>query len=99
MAGTMSMRGARRAVAAGLGALRDQNIGAGIERLLGHVLALNLTDQQRTGGLDPRRKWPGIAERQHDRARLCVQRDIEQFGLLRQAPGDEADAERCVTPA
>ena len=39
--------GARRAVAAGLGALRDQNVGACIERLPRHRLVLHLADQER----------------------------------------------------
>ena len=86
--------GAGRAMAAGLGALRHQNVGAGIQRLLSHGFILNLTDQQRSRLLDAGRKWFGIAERQHDRARPCGQRDIQQVGLLRQTPGDEADAER-----
>jgi len=86
-------RGAGSAMPAGLGALRDENVGAGIQCRLRHVFALNLTDQQGSRGLDPRRKWSGIAEREHDRTRPGVQRDIQQFGLLRQAPGDEANAE------
>jgi hypothetical protein len=39
-----------------LSALRDQDVGASIKRLPRHVLALHLTDQQRTGSLDARRK-------------------------------------------
>ena len=39
--------GARCAVAAGLGALRNQNVGAGIERLPRHGFVLHLADQQR----------------------------------------------------
>jgi hypothetical protein len=41
-------RGARCAVAAGLGSLRDQNVGPRIQRLLRHRLVLNLANQQRT---------------------------------------------------
>ena len=44
-------RGAGRAVAAGLGALRNQNVGAGIQRLLRHVFILHLADQQRAACL------------------------------------------------
>jgi hypothetical protein len=80
-------------VPTGLGALRNENVGAGIQRRLCHVFTLNLTDQQGSRGLDAGRKWFGIPKREHDRARPDVQRDIQQFGLLRQAPGDEADAE------
>ena len=41
-----------------------------------------------------RRERRGIAERQHDGARFGVERDVQQVRLLRQTPGDEADAER-----
>jgi hypothetical protein len=87
--------GARCAMAARLCPLRDQNLRAGIERLLRHVLALDLADQSRTAHLDLRRERRGIAERQHDRLRARIERDVEKLGLLCQAPGDEADAERC----
>ena len=46
----------RRAMAAGLTALRDQDVGAGIERLPRHRLVLYLTDQQRTRRFDARRE-------------------------------------------
>src|SRR6185437_13310697 len=82
------------AMAARLGALRDQNVGARFERLSRHALVLHLADQQRSRGLDSRRKRPGVAEREHDRTRPDGECDIQEFWLLRQAPGDEADAER-----
>jgi hypothetical protein len=85
-------RRARSAMAAGFRALRDQNIGAGIERLLCHFLGLDLADQETAGRLDARCKRLRVAERQHDRARLGLQRDIEEFALPGQAPGDESDA-------
>jgi hypothetical protein len=86
--------GARRAVATGLAALRNQHVGAGIERLTRHRLVLYLADQESAGGFDARREWFWIAERQHDRAWLERERDIQQLGTLGEAPGDKADAER-----
>ena len=85
--------GARRAVAAGLGALRDQDIGARVERLPRHVLGLNLADQQRARRFDARREGRGVTERKHDRAWTGSERDVQQFRLPGEAPGDEADAE------
>jgi hypothetical protein len=86
-------RGARRAVTAGLGALRDQNICTRFKRLPRHLLGLNLADQQRARRLDARRERVGIAERKHNRARTGSERDVQQLGLFGEAPGDEADAE------
>src|SRR5438552_3846111 len=74
--------------------LRDQNVGARIERLPRHVLALNLTDQQRPCLLDAGSERRGIAERKHHCAGSSTQRDIQQFGPPGETPGDEADAER-----
>ncbi len=54
--------GARCAVAAGFGTLRDQDVRTGVERLLRHVLALHLADQARPARPNARRKWRGIAE-------------------------------------
>jgi hypothetical protein len=87
--------GARRAVATGFSTLRDQNVRTGLQRQLCHVFGLHLADQPRAGGLDARHERPGIAKRQHDRARLGIERDIEQFGLLGETPRDEADAKWC----
>ena len=85
--------GVGTAVAASLGPLRDQDIGAGLQRLPGHVFALHLADQQAAACLDPRRKRLGVSERQHDRARFGPERDVEQFRLPGQAPGDAVPAE------
>ena len=87
-------RCARGAMAAGLGPLRDQNVGACVQSLPRHRLVLHLADQQRARGLDARRKRFGIAERQHDRARARLQGYVQQIGLFGEAPGNEADAER-----
>jgi hypothetical protein len=83
-------------VASGLAAPRDEDVGAGFQRLPRHVFGLYLANQPCTGGVDARREWPGIAERQHDRTRLGVERDVQQFGLLGKTPGNEADAECCA---
>ena len=37
-----------------------------------------------------------VAERQHDRGRLSLQRDVQEARVLRHAPGDEADADARV---
>jgi hypothetical protein len=64
-------------MAAGLGPLGNQHVGAGIERLTCHALVLHLADQARTGRLDLRCKGFWIAEREHDRARPDSERDVE----------------------
>ena len=81
-------------MAASLRPLGDQHVGAGAQCLLGQRLALHLADHQRTRRLDRRREGLGIAERQHDRAGTGFEREVEDLRLLRQAPGDEPDAER-----
>jgi len=86
-------RGTGSAVPAGLRALRDENIGAGIQCRLRHVFALNLTDQQGSRGLDPRRKWFGIAKREHDRTRPGVQTRHPAVRAASPGSGDEANAE------
>src|SRR5206468_9479433 len=68
--------------------------GTGIEPLPYHRLILHLADQPCAGGFDLRYERRRIAEGQHDRGRLCGERDIEKLGLFGETPGDEANAER-----
>lgn len=39
---------------------------------------------------------PQITERQHDRRRLLRQSGVEQVGVTRQAPRDEAESDSCA---
>src|SRR5262249_4461083 len=79
-------------MSAGFGALRDQHICAGLDRLLRHLLALNLADEESTGVSDRLRKRFGITKRKHNGAWFCRQCNIEQLRLLGEAPRDEPDA-------
>ena len=85
--------GARRAMTAGFTTLRNQDVGISIKRLTRHLFVLHLADQQRSGRFDLRRERLRVTKGQHDRARLRVQRDIQKLRLLREAPGNETDAE------
>jgi hypothetical protein len=55
-------------MAAGLGALCDDNVSAVGKNSARPRQAMHLGNYQRTPGLDPR-EWCGIAKRQHDRGR------------------------------
>jgi hypothetical protein len=56
-------------MAAGLGALGDDDVGTGVERRLGMAHVLHLADQQPVSRLDGGGEWVRIAERQHHRGR------------------------------
>jgi hypothetical protein len=72
------------AVAAGLGALGDDDVGAGVQRGFGVPHVLHLADQQPCRGLDGGSERARIAERQHHRDRRMRQGDIQRRRLLRQ---------------
>ncbi len=80
-------------VAARLGALRHQHVGIGAQRLSRGAQVLHLADERRAGRAHPFGKGRRIAEREHHRAGLEREREVEELRLLRQAPGDEADAD------
>ena len=85
---------ARRAgMAAGVAALRDDDVGARGGGFLGLRQRLHLADDLAAGVLDPAGERRGIAERQHHRRRSGVERHVERRGVLLQRPDDEADAD------
>ena len=81
------------AVAAGLTALRHDDVRAGVQRLARMVEVLHLGDQRNTGRADAVGERPQVTERQHDGGRLPRQGLVEQLGLSGQAPGDEPAAD------
>jgi hypothetical protein len=85
-------------MSARLAALRDEDIRASRGSLPCERDGLDLTDKDRTGTLDLPDERPGVAERQHDRCWLVVERQVEQLRLLRHTPRDKADAEACLGP-
>jgi hypothetical protein len=72
--------------------LGDKNVRAGRGGLSGKSGGLNLTDKDRAGALDPIDERSRVAEGKHDCRRLAFERQVQQFRLLRHAPGNEADA-------
>jgi hypothetical protein len=84
---------ARGRVTSGFGALRDDDVRAGCDSLPRECNRLDLTNQKRARSFDPLGERRRVAEREHDCCRLALQRQVEQRGLLRQAPRNEADAE------
>src|SRR5262245_17174363 len=80
-------------MAAGLAALRHDDVGTlcrGIDR---HTHVLDLAHEESAGILHASREGLRIAERKPNRTRSCAQGQIEETRLPRQAPGDEADPE------
>src|SRR3954464_13078649 len=74
--------------------LRDEQIRPCFERLACDGEALHLADELRAAGADPVGEGARIAEGKHHCARLVAERKVEQLRLLREAPGDEAHANR-----
>ena len=105
LSGKVPHRGQQRekralaAVAAGFGALRDEHIGLGFERLTRDRQALYLADELRAALLDLGGERARIAERQHHGAGLALEREIEELRLLRQAPGNEANTDARIAGA
>ncbi len=58
----------------GLAALGDQDVRAGVKRLMRLVERLHLGDQRNTGRTDAVGERLQVTERQHDRRRLPLQR-------------------------
>ena len=90
-------RARRESVATCLRALCDKNVRADIDRPLGMLERMHLTDQRDAGLLHFRGIWRRIRERQHDRFLVPLQSEIEQTRIVRQRPGDESTAD--VRPA
>ena len=84
---------------AGLGALRDDDIGPGLHRFLRLSQGLHLTNQFRACPVDGRREWAWVAERQHNGGRLMGECSIQELWMLREAPGDEAATNSRITGA
>jgi hypothetical protein len=59
---------------AGLSALRNDDLGAGIKRLEGVIATLHLTDEHDPLRLDALRERPRIAEREHEYGRWASTR-------------------------
>jgi hypothetical protein len=76
-------------MSSGLCALRNYYICAGFHRFPRLSHGLHLTNQFRSGGVNCLCEWAGVTERQHDGGRLVNENTIQQFGVLREAPGDE----------
>ena len=81
-------------MAAGLGALRHDDIRAERGRRARVGERLHLQDQPRSGGANRRHERRRIAEREHDRDRLARQRRAQPIGMAGEMPGDETDADR-----
>jgi hypothetical protein len=86
-------------VAAGLGALRDDDIRAGRRGLARLRNGHHLADQPRAGLAHGGSKRPWITEGQHDGRGLMGNDRGQHPGALRQAPGDEATADPGVARA
>ena len=82
------------AMAAGLRALRDYDLGAERGRGVRVGERLHLQNQLRPRLADRRHERRGVAEREHDRSGLARQRHLQPIGILGEMPGDEADANR-----
>jgi hypothetical protein len=80
-------------MSARLGALRNENVRSGRNSVFCKSNRLDLTDDGRTRAMDPLDEGAGIAEREHDRDRLALQRHVEQLRLHCHAPRNEADPE------
>ncbi len=90
-------RAARRSrMAAGVAALGDDHVDAEAHGLFGFSQRLHLADGLGAGVADLRHVRCGIAERQHDRCRLGLERGAQGLGLGIERPGDEAHADACV---
>jgi hypothetical protein len=74
-------------------ALGDEDIRSRRRSLLGERGRLDLADDDCSGALDPVNERPGRPEGKHDRRGCALQSNIEEPGLLRQAPCDKSDAE------
>ena len=74
---------------AGLIALSDDDVRAGVQGLARVVEVLHLGGVRNAGGADAVGERPHVTERQHDGGRLPRQGLIEQLGLSGKAPGDE----------
>ena len=82
------------AMPAALGALRHDDIGAEVHRLPGLLKVGDLDDQRRAGLADRVRERAGVAEGQHHRRRVVLQRVLDRADVDR--PALEADAPRLV---
>ena len=83
-------RRAAFAVTAGLGALRDDDVGAAVDGVLCVAAGLHLADEQGAGFFDAGGERQRVAERQEDGGRVARENTVEQLRLLLQRPGDEA---------
>src|ERR1700730_17682589 len=73
----------------GLGPLSDDNIRPDIDRAEHVIQAMHLANQRYAGFLDASGIRTRIREGQHPRARMPLERHIEQSRILRNSPGDE----------
>ena len=80
-------------MAAGIASLGDDDIGAGRRGFLGLRQRLHLADDLAAGVPDPAGERRGIAERQHHRRRLGIERHVQRRWVLLQRPKDETDAD------
>src|SRR3954454_16364691 len=78
-------------MAARVAPLRDDDIGAGIGRLLRLGQRLHLTDNLAPGVLDAAAKRGRIAARQHDRGRPRLERHVERRGVAFESPKNKTD--------
>ena len=69
-------------MAAGFGALRHDDVGAGIEGALGAVEILHLAQERDARRLDARRETRLIAESETEDFRRMLERLIEKLGEL-----------------
>src|SRR5262245_61022320 len=83
-------------MAAGVASLRDDHVRPRRSGLLGLLERLHLTDDPGSRRLDAGGVWRGIAKRQHDGHRLCIECHLEGRRVLVERPEDETDADTGV---
>src|SRR5437868_15333744 len=80
-------------MAAGFGALRHDDVGAGIKGTFGTVEILYLAEEGDARRLDARREPHLVAKGEAEDFRRMLQRLIEELGEAFERPGDIADAD------